>query len=157
MQIGRHLRQRGFGFLLVLFALAAMGLMLAGTGQVWHTAAQREREAELLFVGNQFRNAIGSYYRASAADAARYPARLEDLLEDRRFPVPMRHLRRIYLDPMTGQPSWGLVVAGGRIQGVYSQSQGSSLRTVFDGPDAALTGTVRHDQWVFVHDPSAGP
>ena len=35
-----------------------MGVALAGTGMVWHTQVRREKERELLFVGNQFRRAI---------------------------------------------------------------------------------------------------
>ena len=34
----------------------------------------------------------------------------------------MRHLRRIYPDPMTRTTDWGLVRLEGRIVGVYSQS-----------------------------------
>ena len=67
------------------------------------TAAQREREQELLFVGSQFRNAFMSYYGATPAGRA-LPAFLEDLVEDNRFPVPRRHLRRVYADPMTSKP-----------------------------------------------------
>jgi type II secretory pathway pseudopilin PulG len=151
-------RARGFTYLLVLFALAAMGLTLAGTGQVWQVAAQRDREAELLFIGNQFRQAIGSYYRLSPDGSAKYPATLQDLVEDPRFPTRQRHLRRLYRDPITGGFDWGLVRAGDRIVGVHSLSQGTPLKTAFEPRDAALQGALRYDQWVFRHDPGqAGP
>lgn len=144
---------QGFTYLLVLFALAAMGLTLAGTGQVWQVAAQRDREAELLFIGNQFRQAIGSYYRLSPEGAPKYPAQLQDLLEDSRFPTRQRHLRRLYRDPMTGGFEWGLVRVGERIVGVHSLSQGLPFKSVFEPRDAALQGALRYDQWVFRHDP----
>ncbi len=144
-----RLRQSGFGYLLVLFALASMGLILAGTGQVWHTTAQRDREAELLFAGNQFRRAITSYHDDSPGAAKQYPQRLEDLLEDTRHPVPVRHLRRIYRDPMTGSTEWGLVLANGRIVAVHSRSQGVPIKTDFRPRDASLVGATRYDEWVF--------
>ena len=143
-------RQHGFGYLLVLFALATMGLSLAGAGQVWQAVAQRDKEAELLFIGNQFRLAIGSYH-ATTPDAVRqYPASLEELLEDKRLPVPRRHLRQIYRDPMTGSTEWGLVKVGNRIVGVHSLSDKKAFKTEFLGRDAALVGTTHYEQWVFV-------
>jgi type II secretory pathway pseudopilin PulG len=148
--------QRGFGYLLVLFALAAMGLMLAGAGQVWHTTAQREKEAELLFIGHQFRQAIGTYYALTPDAAKQYPAKLEDLLEDKRFPTPQRHLRQLYRDPMTGRAEWGLVKAGDRIMGVYSLSSGKPLKTAFHERNAAFADALRYDQWVFSHDGAGG-
>jgi len=141
--------QFGFGYLLMLFALAALGLSLAGTGQVWHTTAQREKEADLLFVGNQYRNAIESYYRQSPGAVKQYPLQLEDLLDDRRFPTPKRHLRQLYRDPMTGRVDWGLLKAADRIVGVYSTFEGSALKTTFLERDAAFSGTSRYGEWVF--------
>jgi type II secretory pathway pseudopilin PulG len=145
----RRAKQRGFGYLLVLFALAALGLSLAGTGQVWHTTAQREKEADLLFVGNQYRRAIESYYKQSPDAVKQYPLKLEDLLEDKRFPTPKRHLRQLYRDPMTGSGDWGLMKAADRIVGVYSTSDGSALKTTFLERDAAFAGTSRYAEWVF--------
>ena len=145
--------QRGFGYLLVLFAVAALGMLLAGAGQVWHTAVQREKEAELLFIGNQFRQAIGSYYEQAPDAVKQYPVKLEDLVEDRRFVVPRRHLRKLYRDPMTGHYDWELVKTGDRIVGVHSRSGGLALRMVFDPRDAGLEGTGRYDEWIFSYVP----
>ena len=52
----------------------------------------------------------------------RYPESLDDLLEDNRGLVTRRHLRKIFVDPMTGRSEWGLVRVGGRIVGVHSLS-----------------------------------
>jgi type II secretory pathway pseudopilin PulG len=142
-------RQHGYSLLLLLFAVATLGLALAGAGEVWHTVVQREKETQLLFVGNQFRRAILAYHSASPDSVKQYPETLEDLLEDRRFPTVRRHLRRIHADPFTGTTTWGLVRANGRIIGVYSLSTGAALRTRFDARDAALEGTLQHDEWVF--------
>src|SRR5262245_44395213 len=96
--------ERGFTYLGILIAMALFGVALAATGEVWRTTAQREREQELLFVGNQFRTAFMNYYANTPAGKPRFPRTLDDLVEDSRFPVPRRHLRRVYADPMTGKP-----------------------------------------------------
>lgn len=150
----------GFTYVGLLIATALLGVALAATGEVWRTAAKREREQELLFVGNEFRNAVTSYYGATPAGKPRYPRALEDLVEDHRFPVPRRHLRRIYADPMTGRPEWGLVDAhGGGIAGVHSLSEARPLKTGNFAPrDAKLQGAERYSDWKFVFEPrDAGP
>ena len=154
-------RLRGFTYIGLLIAVALMGIGLAAVGQVWSTVAKRERERELLFVGAQFRQAIGSYFESSPG-VKRYPRRLEDLLEDQRFPVIKRHLRRIYLDPITGKPDWGLMTQGDQILGVYSQSPGKPVKTDnFDPADSSFAGSNAYSDWRFVYAPAdpanAGP
>ncbi|HJV09936.1 MAG TPA: type II secretion system protein, partial [Burkholderiales bacterium] len=73
---------RGFTYLGVLFLAVIMAGGLAITGDVWHTATMREKEAELLFVGNQYRKAIQRYYLTGPQ--RQYPRSLEDLLKDPR-------------------------------------------------------------------------
>ena len=102
--------QRGFTYLGLLIIIAVMGAGLAAFGELFSHAAQREKERELIFIGNQFRGAIASYYNKSPG-AKVYPKKLEDLLEDKRFPMPQHHLRRVYSDPMTGKAEWGMVEA----------------------------------------------
>jgi type II secretory pathway pseudopilin PulG len=145
---------------MVLFALSAIGLMLAGAGQVWHTSVQRDKEADLLFVGNEYRQAIASYYDSSndssngtagtgTSAARQYPRSLQDLLEDRRFLVTKRHLRKLYHDPMTNNLDWGLVRSGDRITGVYSRSQAAPLRKNHAGKNENFNGAERYSDWVF--------
>lgn len=145
----RAWRQRGFGYLMVLFAVAAIGIGLASTGQVWSASAQREREAQLLFVGQQFRLALASYRDLSPPGTPTAPGTLAELLEDRRFPMPVRHLRRLWRDPMTDSTDWALVVAGGRIVGVHSRDEREPLRTAFALRDAELAGASAYALWVF--------
>lgn len=115
--------QRGFSYLLLLFAVAALGIAAAGSALMWTTLSQTERERELLFIGGEFSRALQRYYDASPAEPKAYPARLEDLLEDKRHQVPMRHLRKIYVDPTTNSRDWGLVVSQGQIRAVHSRSE----------------------------------
>lgn len=141
--------QRGFGYLMVLFALAAMGLLLAGAGQVWHTAAMRERETQLLYIGQQFRQALASYRDRSPVGSPTAPATLDDLLADKRFPVPVPHLRRLWRDPMTNDTDWALVKLDGRIVAVHSRSEREPVRTAFASRDAVFAGLGSYAQWTF--------
>jgi len=100
---------KGFVYLWALFAVTVAGVVMAATGQVWQTKMQREKELELLFIGDQFRKAIMSYYNNQLTGVRQYPESLKDLLEDKRGATPIRHLRKIYVDPMTWSDEWGIV------------------------------------------------
>lgn len=146
---------RGFTYLAVLVIVAIMGILLAAGGQVWQQSAQREKEKELLFVGNQFRQAIGLYYQRTPGAVKLYPRRLEDLLLDPRYPAKQRYLRKIFRDPMTGEAKWGLVPApSGGFSGVYSLGQGEPLKTSdFRPADQSFAGSSRYADWRFVYTP----
>lgn len=98
--------ENGFVYLWALFAVALAGIVMAGTGQVWQAKSQREKEVELLYVGEEFRKAIMSYYNTGTKQ---YPESLEDLLQDKRTPAIKRHLRKIYTDPVMNTTEWGIV------------------------------------------------
>ncbi|PTN12166.1 hypothetical protein [Nitrosomonas aestuarii] len=101
--------EKGIIYLWALFAVTVAGVVMAGTGQLWQTKIQREKEMELLFIGDQFRKAIMSYHSNQLTGIRQYPESLDQLLEDKRGPVIQRHLRKIYIDPMTMTDEWGLV------------------------------------------------
>ena len=136
MRSGSHLRaasglgrQRGLTYLLLLFVLALGGTGLALMGERWELAAQREREAELLFRGGQFSQALASWRDAPAAGRAKAPRTLEELLSDERGSPPLHHLRQLYTDPFTGQAEWDLLRdPQGLIVGVASRSRRPALR-----------------------------
>jgi len=118
--------EKGFIYLWALFAVALAGVVMAGTGQIWQTKIQRENEAELLFIGDQFRKAIMSYHNSQLAGVRQYPESLDQLLEDKRGPVTQRHLRKIYIDPLTMKDEWGLVKEEDVPQQVQGQNRGQS-------------------------------
>lgn len=150
MRTGSARDCKGFTYLAVLFAVAVMGVALAGAGQVWVTAAKREKERELLFMGNQFREAIGRYYQNSPG-VKQFPTKLEDLLQDKRFPTPKRYLRKIYVDPMTNSKEWGLILEQGRIIGVHSRSKERPLKIGnFTKADSAFENAESYAAWRFV-------
>ena len=143
----------GFTYLAVLVTVAIMATALAAAGGVWSQAAQREKERELLFIGEQFRQAIALYYWRTPGGAHQYPKDLEALLEDKRWPVTQRYLRKIYRDPLTNNQDWGVVAAPGDagIMGVYSKSDGTPIKTtVF--PEARS-----YSDWKFVFTPETPP
>jgi type II secretory pathway pseudopilin PulG len=147
MSSGKPRRAHHGGFT-YLSALLLIGVVAAGLGAIvesWSHARQREKEAELLWIGNQFKQAIGLYYQRSPGTVKQYPRTLEDLLEDRRYLTTQRYLRRLYLDPMTGKAEWALIAApSGGIMGIRSTSTAKTIRT----NDGATYG-----EWKFTYEP----
>jgi type II secretory pathway pseudopilin PulG len=150
-------RALGFTYIGILLAVAFIGTGLAVVGQLWSVTARRADEQELLYVGDSFRRAIASYYRAGPA--RQYPQSLDELLLDTRGPVPLRHLRKMYLDPITRQRDWEVVtLADGAIIGVASPSQGTPLkRANFEPQDAAFEGAECYCDWQFLFLPQRSP
>jgi type II secretory pathway pseudopilin PulG len=142
-------------YIAALLAVAVIGVGLAATGMVWSQARQREKEEDLLFIGDQFRQAIAFYYERTPGAIKRYPEKLENLLEDKRYPDPQRYLRKIYPDPMTGKPEWGLVAGpGGSIMGVYSLSNAAPIKVAgFDAKNRTLEGATTYYEWRFIYEP----
>jgi type II secretory pathway pseudopilin PulG len=152
--------QKGFTYLGLMILVMVMGMGLAAFGTIYSQTAQRDKEAELLFVGEQFRAAIESYYLKSPGQRA-YPKNLEELVEDKRFPMATRHLRRIYPDPITGSTDWGLVEMpnNGGIMGVFSKSEEKPIKQGnFSTKQAAFEDAESYTKWTFTYSPSsAGP
>jgi type II secretory pathway pseudopilin PulG len=147
-------RAAGFTYLTILFVVAIMGIGLALTGEVWHTAAMREREAALLWTGEHYRRAIERYYLAGPRQ---YPRELTDLLKDSRKPVVERYLRKLYPDPITNSDEWGVVKAPlGGVMGVYSRSEEKPLKEAgFKPAQAEFQGAKKYSDWKFVYVPPA--
>jgi type II secretory pathway pseudopilin PulG len=146
---------RGLMLLGLMLMLMLASFALLGAAEVWSTTRQREQERELLFVGEQYRAAIRHYYFAAPPGRPRvFPARLEQLLEDDRYPVPVHHLRRLYPDPLTGTSDWGLVVVADRIAGVHSLSDAVPIKqTGFAAGQAAFENQTSYREWKFVFVP----
>ena len=138
----------------LLVSLSVMCLMLSVALPVWRTVIRREREAELIFRGQQYVRAIVLFQRKYAGT---FPPTIDVLLHE-------RFLRRRYLDPITnddfqllyaGVPSGGALagdsappaVTDGRrgIQGVVSRSNEPSLQL--------YQGRGHYNEWTFVAGP----
>ena len=157
----------------LLVAMSIMAVFLSMALPAWRTAAQREKEAELIFRGQQYARAIALFQRKYANT---FPPNLDVLLDG-------HFLRKKYKDPMTAdgefqlvyanqqaasQPNAGGVVptqgqpaqrtttvgggtsigAQGGIIGVASKSTATSLR-VYNGHD-------KYNEWVFVAQQTSG-
>ena len=144
--------QRGFTYIWAMAAVAIAGIGLAAIGPTWADAARREREQDLLRIGQVYAQAIASYYRSSPGSAKRYPPTLDALLLDTRFVGTYRHLRRLYADPLHPEQAWGVVRASdGGVQGVYSQSQDAPMRREATDLDGVLLPAARqYSEWKFV-------
>lgn len=151
----RHCGQAGFAYLWVLLLVAFMGVGLTVAVEIDSTVARRDREMELLTIGRQFQTALGRYYESQGVGATKeYPASLEDLLQDSRVPGTRRHLRKLFVDPMTSTPEWGLVTIGGRIVGVHSMSPLVPIKQDGFPPEHAnLRGKQKYSEWLFVYPP----
>lgn len=139
--------------LLAILLFVLLTTLVAGTMvQMVQTQMQREKEEELLFIGDQYRRAIASYYNTMAPGSVRtLPANLDALLSDERFATPKQHLRRIYVDPMTGTTEWGFVTDRGGIAGVFSRSEKAPFKTSgFLPPYRDFEGKTSYSDWKFV-------
>jgi len=142
----------GFTYLGLLVLVALIGLLLAAAGEVTATAARREREAQLLWVGHEYRAAIGRYWRHTRT----YPLALQDLLGAAPdATVQLRCLRRLYPDPMTNAVDWVLVPApNGGIMGVASSSKRAPLKTGhFEEADQDFVEASAYGDWQFTFVP----
>jgi len=146
---GARRKGAGFTYIGLLFAIAIIGITLATVGVVWSTQIRRDKEVELLWIGDQYRTAIGRY----RASGGQYPQALTDLLEDKRFPVARRYLRKLFTDPMTGAVDWQLIQApAGGILGIASSSQGKPIKVSgFALADAAFEKMQCYCDWKFVY------
>jgi type II secretory pathway pseudopilin PulG len=114
----RH-HQQGFTYLGVLIAIAIMGIGLLAVSEVWTTNAERQKMAELDWIGQQYVQGIESYYYANTGSVHYYPASLEDLVEDKRYLIMKRHIRVMYPNPYTQKVQWKTLAApGGGIRGI---------------------------------------
>ena len=119
------------GYLMValLVAMSIMAIMMSAALPAWHTMARREKEAELVFRGEQYARAIGLYQRKVAN--AQVPS-IDFLVEQ-------RYLRKRYKDPITNDDFQPLG-AGSGLPGQTQQGSTSLQQTGARGA-ASASGT----------------
>ena len=155
----------------LLVALAIMAILLSVAMPVWRHEARREKEAELVFRGEQYARAVALFRFKNANVANAFPPSIDSLVEG-------RYLRKKYKDPMTKDgefvligvgsaqpginpppaqpggrggsptPPAGQQVAGG-MTGVRSKSEENSIRS--------YRGATRYDQWQFTFNIAPRP
>lgn len=147
---------RGFSYLGVMVTLAIAAIAMQGAASLWQQQSQRSNEALLLEVGEAYRLAIGRYYESTPQTVKQYPANLEELVEDKRFPVPKRHLRKLYADPFAVKQGMRLILKDGRIIGVYSASALAPIRRHrFQEAQADFQAAKQYSDWKFIYEPNS--
>lgn len=150
--------QRGVLLIGVLVFIALSALTAVHAGPRWIDARQRANEEELLFVGEQYRRAIESYWREAPNTVHKMPTSVDDLILDKRFPFPKRHLRKEFRDPLAPQQAFVEIRQGAVLIGVYSKAEGMPFRQAgFSGVQKDFNGAQSYADWKFSYLPPSAP
>jgi type II secretory pathway pseudopilin PulG len=95
--------EQGYVLLIIMMMLAILLIMLTEALPSVYTEAQREREKELIFRGQQYARAIYLFH----LQFNRYPTSVKQLLDTN----GLRFLRRAYRDPMARNGKWRFIHA----------------------------------------------
>jgi len=160
--------EKGYTLIILLIAIAVMSVGLLIAIPVWKTQIQREKEAELIFRGHQYVEAVRLY---QLKYPGRFPHSLKELLGE-------KCIRRLYKEPMTKDGLWDVILL---YQGV-SRQRGQSPQKVMIAPQRVLSsldnpqilgvvssspqksikiynGQMSYDKWLFFYgqDPQRMP
>jgi type II secretory pathway pseudopilin PulG len=112
----RRGNQAGYVLLMVVFMVATLSILALAALPNILTEGRREKEAEMVWRGQQYTRAIGLYYKKFG----KYPTKIEDLT---RQTNGVRFLRQAYADPMN--------------------KDDGSWRFIYVGPNGQLIGSLR--------------
>jgi type II secretory pathway pseudopilin PulG len=161
--------RRGYVLIILLVAILIMSIGLTVALPDWKTELQREREAELIFRGRQYVEAIRVF---QVKNPGRFPKTLDELADE-------RCIRKLYKDPMSPDGAWDVILNPGPSRQGRSGSAGqevlvapvSALGSI---PNPVVLGVVStskessvrlyedqdtYDKWLFYlgHDPKTQP
>src|SRR5262245_18315643 len=94
--------QHGYAMVALIIAMSIMAIMMTVAMPTWRQLVQREKEAELIFRGQQYERAIGLFQKRSGPGVL--PPSIDALVEG-------HYLRKKYKDPITGG-DFDLLLAG---------------------------------------------
>lgn len=120
-------RPRGYALLILMFAFTLMAFALMVAVPVYETQVQREKEAELIFRGKQYVEAIRIF---QIKNPGAFPKKLDDLIKDK----DKRCIRRLYRDPMTQDGKWNVILQ----QDEFGGMGGSGFGRTGSSPGGAL-------------------
>ncbi|QNI30337.1 type II secretion system protein [Alloacidobacterium dinghuense] len=126
--------ESGYILLAVIFMTVLILIALAVAAPRIAADIQRDREAELIHRGEQYKRAIKLYNKKFGG----YPSSISQLENSNNI----RFLRKRYIDPMTGKDDWKIIHLGEahiKPMGLFGQTlQSSSMATT---PGSSLTGS----------------
>lgn len=144
-------RSDGFSFIELVIATAVMLVLASAALPLARVQIKRQKEAELRRDLREMRKAIDDYKDAvtsgqiagvSVTGTDGYPPDLDTLVNgvvraNSQSNAKIKFLRRIPIDPMTGQAEWGLRASGdlptaktwggSNVYDVYSKSEGTAI------------------------------
>ncbi|HSL18440.1 MAG TPA: hypothetical protein VLB51_11100 [Methylomirabilota bacterium] len=131
--------------------IAVMSIMMGVAVQTASFQMQREREAELIFRGQQYVEAIRLYKQKYG----RYPMQLKELYE-----AKPRVIRKKWKDPITDSHNWGIVFLGqdgqqlgrGRVPGSITDAGGRPI-----GTQPPFGGSPQEEEGLSLDDDAAEP
>jgi general secretion pathway protein G len=141
----RSLQQRGVTLIELIIAITIILILMGAAVPIVHVTVKRQREIELRRDLREMRDAIERYKDAAdrnafqtSVDSRGYPPDLDTLVKGVDVQTKkVRFLRRIPVDPMTGNADWGLHSnqddpdsdswGGQNVFDVYTKSQGTAL------------------------------
>lgn len=179
-----HLRgqdgQRGYAMAALLVAVAVMAVLMSAAMPVWRHQAQREKEAELVFRGEQWVKGLALWSRKNGPGTR--PPSLDALVDARmvrkkwKDPITGEDFVPVFLGQQPGAPAGGRGAAGapagrGAVQrpplaGSVQQSGGQigvaggimGVRSSSTEPSIRVyQGQTRYDQWPFLYAGQQNP
>jgi type II secretory pathway pseudopilin PulG len=116
--------QKGYAMATLLVAMSIMAVMMSVLLPAWKQMVRREKEAELVFRGEQYTRAIRLFQQRSGPGVL--PPSVDVLVEQ-------RYLRQPYKDPITNEK---FLVLPGLVQASGSQTNIQFSNTTTGGPTA---------------------
>ena len=152
--------ESGFTYVGLVVFVAILGMVGAATLKVDGLLRRAQAEQELLEIGAAYGEALRSYAAATPRGFPAVPPTLQDLLKDPRFPGTRRHLRKIFVDPITGSTEWGVLYQGDKagVLAVYSLSRAQPLKVAnFDARFQGFENKEHLSEWKFTAAAGVAP
>src|SRR5262245_23174359 len=86
--------QHGYAMAALLVGLSVLAILLTAAMPTWRQLVRRDKEAELIFRGEQYARAIGLFQKKAGPGVL--PSDLDVLIDQ-------KYLRKKYKDPITGE------------------------------------------------------
>jgi type II secretory pathway pseudopilin PulG len=139
--------QHGYAMVALIVAISIMAIMMTVAMPTWRQMAQREKEAELIFRGQQYARAIGLFQKKSGPGVL--PPNIDALVDG-------HYLRKKYKDPITGG-DFDVLNAGGPAPTPGAGTANPSAQSGSAGRGGTTSqGTTSQPASAFGQTPSTG-